>query len=97
MTRPMIQVYHADLEQAEQLARVKSNIAPLIVQWFNGQAAGDEFHINELTRFVWQTAPEIAADSPRRIMAALKGDGKVSYELVSRSRSLYRVTEAGAK
>ncbi len=97
MNRPTIQIQHADLEQAEQLARVKSNIAPLIVEWFDSQVPGAEFHINELTRFVWQAAPQIAADSPRRIMAALKGDGKVNYELVSRSLSLYRVTEAGVK
>lgn len=97
MTRLTIQVYHADLEQAEQLARVKSNIAPLIVEWFNDQAPGTEFYMSQLTRHVWESMPWLAPDSPRRIMAALKGDGKVRYELVSRKLSLYRVTAAESK
>lgn len=91
--RPTIAMPPFDAEQLAQIERVKSNIAPLILAWFDGQKAGDEFHINELTRFVWRTAPNIAADSPRRVMAALKAEGKVHYKLIDRARSLYRVTE----
>lgn len=89
--RPTIAMPLFDTAQAAQLARVRSNIAPLILAWFADQKPGDEFHINELTRYVWRFAPEIAADSPRRVMAALKADGKLNYELVNRSQSLYRV------
>ena len=89
--RPHIATPLFDAAQAAQLERVRANIAPLILAWFEGQKPGDEFHINELTRFVWRTAPHVAADSPRRVMAALKDAGKLNYELVSRSQSLYRV------
>ena len=91
--RPHIAMSLPDTEQLAQLERVKWNIAPLILVWFDGKKPGDEFHINELTRFVWQTAPNIAADSPRRVMAALKAEGKVHYKLVDRAQSLYQVTE----
>ena len=91
--RPHIPMPLFDAEQPAQLERVKSNIAPLILAWFEGQSPGDEFHINELTRFVWRTAPNVAADSPRCVMAALKAEGKVHYRLIDRAQSLYCVTE----
>lgn len=91
--RPHIATPLFDAEQPAQLERVKSNIAPLIMAWFAGQKPGNEFHINQLTRYVWKTAPNVAADSPRRVMAALKAEGKVHYRLIDRARSLYRVTE----
>ena len=89
--RPVIAMSLSDTEQPVQFERVRVAIEPLVLAWFEGQRPGDEFHINELTRYVWRTAPHIAADSPRRVMAALKADGKLNYELVNRSQSLYRV------
>lgn len=48
------------------------------------------FHMGDLTRFVDQrrrTAPDTAG----RILRALHRDGALSYELVSRARSEYRI------
>lgn len=89
--RPLVAMPLFDDQQAAELARVSANIAPLVLAWFADRQPGDEFHINELTRFVWRTAPQIAADSPRRVMSELKKAKQVNYELVSRSQSLYRV------
>ena len=91
--RPTIAMPLFDAEQPAQLERVKSAIAPLILIWFEGKKPGDEFYISEPTLYVWRTAPWVAPDSPRRVMAALKADGKVSYRLIDRTLSLYRVTE----
>ncbi len=91
--RPTIAMPPFDAEQLAQIERVKSNIAPLILAWFDGKKPGDEFYISEPTLYVWKTAPWVAPDSPRRVMAALKAEGKVHYRLIDRARSLYRVTE----
>lgn len=89
--RPTIAMPLFDAAQAEQLERVRVAIDPLVLAFFAARRPGDEFHVNDLTRHVWRTAPRVAADSPRRVMAALKDAKKLNYELVSRSRSLYRV------
>lgn len=89
--RPLIAMPLFDTEQATELRRVRVTIDPLVLAFFATKRPGDEFHVNDLTRHVWQTAPHVAADSPRRVMAALKDAGKLNYELVSRSQSLYRV------
>lgn len=89
--RPFVAMHFPDEEQAAQLERCKAKIDPLVLAFFATKQPGDEFHINDLTRAVWRTAPHVAADSPRRVMAALKDGGRLNYELVSRARSLYRV------
>ena len=89
--RPTIAMPLFDAEQPAQLARVKASIAPRVLAFFAAKQVGDEFHVNDLTRFVWQTFPRVAADSPRRVMAALKAEKLLNYELVSRTDSLYRV------
>jgi len=89
--RPTIAMPPFDAEQLAQLERVKWNIAPLILVWFDGKKPGDEFYISEPTLCLANCA--VAADSPRRVMAALKAEGKVHYRLIDRARSLYRVTE----
>lgn len=94
--RPTIAMPPLDLEQLMQLARVKAGIAPRVLAFFAAKQVGDEFHVNDLTRFVWEVFPSVAADSPRRVMAALKAEKLLNYELVSRTDSLYRVAEMEA-
>lgn len=89
--RPTVAMPLFDDQQAAQLARVRANIAPEVLAFFASRQSGDEFHVNDLTRWVWRTNPLVAADSPRRVMAELKASGQLNYELLSRSRSLYRV------
>ena len=94
--RPTIALPLFDAEQPAQLARVKASIAPRVLAFFAAKQVGDEFHVNDLTRFVWEVFPSVAADSPRRVMAALKAEKLLNYELVSRTDSLYRVAEMEA-
>ncbi len=89
--RPTVSMPLFDAQQSAELARVSSKLEPLVLAFFASKKSGDEFHINELTRFVWRINPLIAADSPRRVMRELKMDGKLNYELISRSASLYKV------
>ena len=89
--RPLVAMPLFDEQQAVELARVKLNIAPLLLKWFEGKKPGDEFFISEPTQYVWRTAPQVAPDSPRRVLSELKDDGKVNYKLVKRSESRYRV------
>ena len=90
-SRPFIPVPLADLEQAANLKRVSANIASLVLVFFAARKPGDEFHINDLIRFVWRSLPYVVGDSPRRVAHELKKQGLVNYELESRSKSLYRV------
>lgn len=86
--RPHIAVKHADTEQPAQLARVKSRVAPLLLTWFASKKVGDSFYISEPTAFVWQTYPEVAPDSPRRILSQMKrlGElGELTYKSIGRS------------
>lgn len=76
-------------EQDQQLARVGGRIADLVVA-FCRQRVGAEFHVAELLGHV-ERYEQVAPDSPRRILGQLRRAGQVDVELVSRSRSLYRV------
>jgi len=53
--------------------------------------AAPAFHMSELTEYVRSRVPT-APDSAGRIMRHLRDEGALDYELVSRSKSLYRVT-----
>jgi hypothetical protein len=50
-----------------------------------------QFHIDELRQFVEAHTGPIAPDSPGRILRQLRKRGIVSYEIVNRSQSLYRI------
>ena len=54
-----------------------------------------EFRLQELTDHVRQAmGGAVAPDSPRRILNALRREGRLEYELLSRQASLYRVIDA---
>lgn len=70
--------------------RVTANIGALVVEFCRAHV-GDLFNAAELRAHVTRAVPAIAPESPGRILRELKARGVVHYELVSRSRSLYRV------
>lgn len=92
--RPTIAMPLFDTEQPAQLERVKWRLDPLVLNFFAERRPGDQFHVNDLIRYVWRFDPFATATSPDRVMRELKSSGRLNYELVSRSQSLYRVTEA---
>ena len=68
--------------------RVGQRIGKVIESLLNG--GWTEFHLAELDRAVWSRVGDIAPGSVSRIMRDLRQKGRINYELVSRSKSLYR-------
>lgn len=79
--------------QDAELARVSGRIATLVMQ-FCREHQGQTFHLAALHAYVQERAAG-APGSPDRILRDLRTRGLVSYEVVSRSQSEYRVTAAG--
>lgn len=79
--------------QDQNLKRVKSKTAVAILQFFDTLEVGSEFHAQELRDFVAKlvpVAPRVAPASPDRILRDMRQRGELNYEVVSRSKSLYR-------
>jgi len=81
--------YQFDFEQSTQLERVASRIGGFVVEFFNSIPIGAEFHASDLREFVEMKAG-VAPGSPDRIMRDLRQKRVVNYEVVNRSKSLYR-------
>lgn len=77
------------MSHAENLARVSRSIGAVVLE-FCAARIGCEFHMGELLSFV-RLHCEIAPDSPSRILRTLRQEGLLSYSVVSRAKSLYRV------
>jgi Fe2+ or Zn2+ uptake regulation protein len=79
-------------EQRKQAARVRGKIRLAILDFFKAPP-GSTFTVNYLTQVVKRTVPDIAPDSPGRIMRLLRAEGLINYKVVSRKDSLYEVLE----
>ena len=80
-------------DDKEERARVYHKIAPLIrvfQAWMGVSPTGRDWHMEELRRFVLQYVPEIAPDSPGRILRQMRQEKSLNYENVDRAQSLYR-------
>ena len=75
--------------QERELSRVSDRIAAHVLAFCRSR---ETFHMQELVAYVAARVPEIAPDSPSRILRDLKRNGLVNYRVVSRSQSLYQVT-----
>jgi hypothetical protein len=69
--------------------RVYARIAGTILQFQREHPTGT-FHVEELREYVTALAPDIAPDSPGRILRLLREEGKLNYVVISRSASLYQ-------
>lgn len=76
-------------EQQANLTRVYDNIADVIMD-FCRTHVGQTFTSARLRAFVTSRMP-VAPASPDRILRELRKRGEVSYVVVSRAQSLYRV------
>ena len=87
MTQPSL----FDREQATEVARVTSAISRAILAFCRVRLATDPlFHADDLRAFVLRAHPTAPA-SADRILRALRRAGQVSYQVVNRRQSLYRV------
>ncbi len=75
------------------LRRVKSAIASTVRDFLLKVGAGAEFSMLALTEYV-RDRHSIAPDSAGRVLRDMNQRGEIQYELVSRSKSLYRVLSA---
>lgn len=80
--------------QAENIERVRSKIESSIIN-FALTHIDKPFHMEDLTRHVKAQIPDIAPDSPGRILRLLRRQRALDYEVVNRRQSLYRITKFG--
>ena len=69
--------------------RVYDKIAPMIME-FSRLYAGQQFHVEELRAYVRDVIPDIAPDSPGRILRQLRQEGRFDYVVINRRQSLYQ-------
>ena len=74
-----------------ELGRVSERIGAAIVEFARAHL-GQQFHADELRAFVRERVGEVAPDSASRILRDLRQQQVIGYELVSRPKSLYRIT-----
>lgn len=78
------------MSNAAHLDRVTSRIGAAIED-FKSQS-GPEFHADDLRRFVEARVGLSAPGSADRVLRSLRAQGRINYDVISRSRSLYRWT-----
>lgn len=76
---------------AENLERVTDRIAGHVLT-FCREHTGKEFRMNDLLTYVFDCCHFSSPDSPGRILRDLRAKGRVGYELISRSQSLYKIS-----
>ena len=72
------------------LNRVANTIGDIVYS-FCKERVGKEFFMGDLRDFVENHYEAFAPASPDRILRWLREENKVSYTVISRSRSLYRI------
>lgn len=77
------------VEQAANLERVSGRISAAILGFCRGRSV---FHMEELRRHVEEVVGDVAPGSPDRILRLLRKQGRIDYEVLSRARSMYRLT-----
>lgn len=86
-----------DPEQREQLERVSGKLEPLVREFFRRRIERRElsFRNVDLLMFVTQKGVVCAPDSPARVMRALCSERVISYEVVNRTGSVYKINVPG--
>jgi hypothetical protein len=78
-----------DNDDVPERNRVYGRIAPLILA-FSREYAGRQFNADQLRRYVGRHVPDIAPDSPGRILRELRLEGRLHYVVLNRRQSLYQ-------
>lgn len=77
-------------EHSENITRVSQVIGQHVTAFLDAHL-NQEFHVDDLRQYVSaQVGGYIAPASPDRILRDLRQKKKVNYEVVSRSKSLYK-------
>ncbi len=85
-------------ENSTELARVGGDLGDTILAFVTDRLASrkPQFHMFDLLEHVAGKGHVVAPDSPGRILRLLKGAGRVDYNVVNRSSSLYELKEQAA-
>lgn len=77
----------------ENLNRCRAKLAGAIVAFCRGRLAEDrrDFHAEELLTWCRSQVNGLAPDSPSRILRLLRREGRLTYVVLSRRDSLYRL------
>jgi len=78
-----------DNDAPEERERVFSRIAPVILAFKDERPLGT-FHAEELRDYVLRQMPDIAPDSPGRILRELRLLRRLHYVVINRRQSLYQ-------
>ena len=84
----------APSQQTVELQRVSNKISYWIQLFFDAHNVGEQFHAEDLHKFVREQA-NIAPASADRVMRDMKQSGCINYEVPKRSQSLYRKLAVG--
>lgn len=79
------------MKQDYNLGRVSEKIAEHILEFCRRKGKGTQFHMADLVAHVVSAVPDIAPDSPSRILRDLRKKSLLDYRVVSRSQSLYEI------
>ena len=82
--------FDAYTTQRAHLARVLNGIGATVMDFARGRGAGAQFHADELRAFIAARHPT-APGSADRILRDLRQRGVLSYSVVNRRASLYRI------
>lgn len=80
-------------QQELNIERVSNKIRVAILDFCTRLGVGKKFTADDLRRFVAARVPSTAPGSPDRILRDLRQQRQIDYEVVSRSGSIYRLTE----
>ena len=96
MSRPENSEREALVEHERSKERVGQKIGRAIETWFDRTLHGPPYNLSivfplsHLENWVDRTCGPVAGGSVSRIMRDMRQKGRISYELVSRHKSLYR-------
>lgn len=82
-------VLRESAEQRRHLESVSERIGPVIIEFMSAHS-GQQFHADDLMKFVEDHCGKAAPESAGRVLRKLRRDGIVNYLVVDRGRSLYR-------
>jgi len=91
---PQLQMFEKN-DQIAHLERVKSKLAKTVIEFCEAcilmpNPDGATFHLDELVDRC-RANHRCSYDSPSRTLRQLREDGVVSYEVVNKAQSLYKV------
>jgi len=89
--QPQIDLFEKN-EQVKQIERVRGRLMPTLLEFTrNVYKLGGGFNMNTLFQYFFSCGVHCSPGSPSRILRLAKEEKLLDYEVLSRSKSLYRI------